>query len=137
MARRRNRLPGKDRGVRLADDLERIAAGMAALRNVHKLIKGAEMGKLSELADRIKTTKSRLEGEADRLAYKLDNIDSAAPKAFARGHAFLDSQAAEVAEIEDTLRQLSNLPLDASTTLPAPSAPLPPVTPRSFDPSGR
>lgn len=115
--------------MRLADDLERIAAGMAALRVVHGLMKGRDMGKLSAMADRIRDTKARLEAEADKLGAKLgaklDGIDKAAPTAFARGHTFLDAQAAEVAEIEDTLRQLSNLPLDA----PAGSAASPIVSP--------
>lgn len=104
----------------LRAEIERLTAGIAALRSVYRLIhKGAEMGKLSAIADRIKDTKARLEAEADKLGAKLDVIDKEAPKAFARGHAFIDAQAAEVAEIEDTLRQLSNLPLDESTSSPA------------------
>jgi hypothetical protein len=41
--------------------------------------------------------------------------------AFSRGHAFIAAQHAEVAEIETTLRQLSNLPLDGSEGLPGAS----------------
>lgn len=124
---------------------------MAALRVVHGLMRDGNMGKLSAIADRIKDTKTRLEAEADKLAAKMDGIDAEAPKAFARGHAFLDAQSAEVAEIEDTLRQLSNLPLDGSPgdsekaagavivpepTLPK-AAPFPAPAPRSFDAGGR
>lgn len=68
------------------------------------------MGKLSAFADRMKDTKARLEVEVDRLNVKLDGIDQAAPKAFDQSHRFLDAQAGEIQEIEDTLRQLSNLP---------------------------
>lgn len=82
------------------------------------ILEGKGMGKLSSLAERIRDTKASLEAQADQLAVKLDGIDAAAPTAFARGHAFVDAQAAEVGEIEDTLRQLSNLPLDASTASP-------------------
>lgn len=96
----------------LARDLERLTVGMAALRIVRQCIReGADVGKLSSIAERIRDTKTRLDVEADKLALRLDDIDAAAPKAFDRGHAFLTAQASEVAEIEDTLRELSNLPL--------------------------
>lgn len=85
------------------------------------------MGKLSDLADRIKDTKARLEAEADNLASKLDDIDALAPKAFERGHAFIEAQQAEVDEIDAVLRQLSNLPLERSAGLTKDSAPVVPV----------
>jgi hypothetical protein len=72
--------------------------------------------KLSSVADRIRATKERLDKEADALAVRLDEIDAQAPKAFDRAHVFLDQQKAEVGSIEDTLRQLSNLPLDSSSS---------------------
>jgi acetoin utilization deacetylase AcuC-like enzyme len=72
--------------------------------------------KLSAVADRIRATKERLDKEADALASRLDEIDTVAPKAFDRAHVFLDHQKAEVGTIEDTLRQLSNLPLDSSSS---------------------
>jgi len=72
------------------------------------------MSKLSAVADRIKQTKKRLDDEADKLMNKLDGLDVKAPAAFDRGHAFLTQQHAEVDAIDDTLRQLSNLPLDGS-----------------------
>jgi hypothetical protein len=97
---------------RLQADLERLTEGIRVLRQFRRIMRGEGMGKLSSIAERIKDTKDRLEKEADKLAAKLDTIDAAAPKAFDRGHAFLDSQRAEVDEIEDTLRQLSNLPLE-------------------------
>lgn len=75
---------------------------------------GADVGKLSAIAERIRDTKKRLDDEADKLAARLDDIDAASPKAFDRGHAFIKSQQSEVDEIESTLRQLSNLPLDGS-----------------------
>lgn len=83
------------------------------------------MGKLSAIADRIRDTKARLDAEADKLAARMDDIDKAAPVAFSRGHAFLSDQQAQVDEIEGTLRQLSNLPLDVPATLPVDSGPTP------------
>lgn len=76
------------------------------------------MSKLAAVAERIKTTKAKLDVEADKLAARLDEIDAEAPKALLRSHAFLDAQTADVAAMEDTLRQLSNLPLDGSGELP-------------------
>ena len=72
------------------------------------------MSKLAAVAERIAATKARLDVEADKLAARLDGIDVAAPKAFERGHAFLDAQAADVDAIEATLTQLTNLPLAGS-----------------------
>jgi hypothetical protein len=77
-------------------------------REIHK------MSKLTAIADRIKETKERLDKEADALAVRLDEIDAAAPKAFDTAHAFLDLQKQEVASIDGTLRQLTNLPLSSS-----------------------
>jgi len=72
------------------------------------------MSKLTELSDRIKSTKEKLEAEADKLHAKLDEIDKAAPTAFDHGHRFIAAQKAEVEGITATLTQLTNLPLDGS-----------------------
>lgn len=114
--------------MRLAADIERLTDGIRALRTVRALIReGADVGKLSAIAERIRDTKKRLDDEADKLATRLDDIDHAAPKAFDRGHRFLDSQESEVNEIEETLRQLSNLPLDELPASPG-ASPVAPVT---------
>lgn len=116
--------------MRLAADLERLTNGIRALRTVRALIReGANVGKLSAIAERIRDTKTRLESEADKLGAKLDMIDQAAPVAFQRGHAFIAAQHAEVNEIESTLRQLSNLPLDDAPTSPGGSPVAPATTP--------
>jgi hypothetical protein len=82
------------------------------LMNAISETKGHPMHKLSVIADRIKGTKAKFEVEADKLAAQLDRIEAA----FDRGHAFLAAQAVEVGEIEDTLQNLSNLPLEPSAT---------------------
>jgi hypothetical protein len=82
------------------------------LMNAISETKGHPMHKLSVIADRIKGTKAKFELEADKLAAQLDRIEAA----FDRGHAFLAAQAVEVGEIEDTLQNLSNLPLEPSAT---------------------
>lgn len=92
-------------------------------RRFYQLMMRGKMSKLQAIADRIKDTKRKLDDEADKLAVKLDGIDKNAPAAFDRGHRFLDAQQADVAAIEDTLRQLSNLPLDDSTGSPVDSPP--------------
>lgn len=70
------------------------------------------MSKLTSVADRIRDTKKRLEDKADALNRQLDGTDKLEVEAFARASQFLDMQAAEVDEIDKTIRQLSNLPLD-------------------------
>ena len=72
------------------------------------------MSKLAAIAERIKDTKTRLDAEADKLAERLDAVDAKAPGAFDGAHAFLAKQDAEIQAIEDTMRQLSNLPLGES-----------------------
>lgn len=137
--------------MRLAADLERLTVGIRALRIVRQCMRqGVDVGKLSAVADRIRKNKALLDMEADKLEVKLDAIDKLAPVAFKAGHAFLDSQKAEVAEIEGTLRELSRLtnagPLDGSEDLPpgSPTAPKLPAAPtlpasetaRAADPTG-
>ena len=81
------------------------------------------MSKLTELADRIKSTKQMLEAEADKLHAELDGIDKDSPAAFARGMKFIANQKAEVAGISATLAQLTNLPLDGSESVSPPDVP--------------
>lgn len=71
------------------------------------------MSKLQAIADRIKDTKRKLDEQADKLARRLDSVDSLAPDAIGKAHSFLDAQEADVRSIEDTLNQLTNLPLDS------------------------
>ena len=81
------------------------------------------MSKLTELAERIKATKQKLEAEADKLHAELDGIDKDAPVAFDRGKQFIANQKAEVAGISATLAQLTNLPLDGSENVSPPDVP--------------
>lgn len=117
-------------GVRLAADLERLTTGIRALRIVRQCMRqGVDVGKVSSLAERIRDMKAGLDKEADKIHSALDNIDKAAPIAFERSHRYIASQAAEVKEIEDTLRQLSNLPLDELPASPGASPDTPATTP--------
>ena len=70
------------------------------------------MGKLQEVALRIKQTKAHLEFEADKLLTRLDGIDQKAPSAFDRGNAILDQHNTDLDAMDSELRQLSNIPLE-------------------------
>ena len=74
------------------------------------------MGKLQEVALRIKQTKAHLESEADKLLTRLDGIDKKAPSAFDRGNAILDQHNTDLDAMDSELRQLSNIPLGESST---------------------
>jgi len=71
--------------------------------------------KLQFIAERIAKTKAKLDAEADKLSDRLDAIDKEAPAIFERSNDFLDEQKKDVAVIEATLRQLSNLPFDGNS----------------------
>ena len=77
------------------------------------------MGKLSATADRMRELKVRLEQKADALNKKMDAADTTEKAAFERAHKFLEEQGREVDEIEKTITQLTNLPLDGSGKSPA------------------
>ena len=72
------------------------------------------MGKLQSVGERIKQVRAAHEAEADRLMAKMDELERAAPPAFARGHNILDAHKAELDELENDLRAISNLPLDST-----------------------
>lgn len=69
------------------------------------------MSKLAAVAERMAKKRAEHDAHADRFMAKLDAIDKAEPAAIARGEAFLAEREADMREFEDTLRQLSNLPL--------------------------
>jgi hypothetical protein len=72
------------------------------------------MSKLADIADRIKTKKETHDRKADEWARRLDAIDRREPQAFAAGDAVIAERDADLSEMENTMRQLSNLPLAGS-----------------------
>ena len=79
-----------------------------------KLWEEEAMSKLADIADRIKTKKESHERKADDWARRLDAIDRREPQAFAAGDAVIAERDADLSEMENTMRQLSNLPLAGS-----------------------
>lgn len=100
----------------LAADLKIQIPRIQAAQVIAQAIVGPRMGKLQSIAERIKQTKSSLEAEADKLAAQLDEIDKVAPSAFANGTAYIGQLKTDVHTMDSELRQLSNLPLDSSST---------------------
>lgn len=96
---------------RLAEKLETTADRLTEIRIVREQVRHP-MGKLHEVAERIKRTKASLESEADKLMAKLDGVDKKAPDAFSRGHAVIDQQSSDIDTMDAELRQLSNIPLE-------------------------
>jgi hypothetical protein len=70
--------------------------------------------RLGEIADRIARKRSAHDAKAEEWAKRLDAIDKAEPGAFAAGDAAVAEREADMKEFEDTIRQLSNLPLAGS-----------------------
>lgn len=66
------------------------------------------MGKLHLVAQRIAATRAKLDAEADKLAAKLDGLDAKAPAAFDRASTIIESQNADIDNMDSELRQLSN-----------------------------
>lgn len=83
------------------------------------------LSKFHTLAERMDALHKRLEARADEFATRLDDIEKAEPVAFERAHAFLDGKQADLQKIDDTLAQLTNLPLAPSSPAQS-SQPLPP-----------
>ena len=98
---------------RLAEELKVDIPRIQSAQVIAKaIIQGQSMGKLHEVAERIKRTKASLESEADKLMAKLDGVDKKAPDAFSRGHAVIDQQSSDIDTMDAELRQLSNIPLE-------------------------
>src|ERR1700726_4981322 len=78
------------------------------------IVEGKRVSKLSEIADRIKTKKAAHDTKADEWAARLDEIERREPHAFAAGDAVIAEREADLAQMESTMRTLSNLPLVGS-----------------------
>ena len=75
---------------------------------------GKRLSKLGAIADRIKSKKAAHDAKADEWATRLDALEQREPDAFAIGDAVLGEREADLAEMESTMRTLSNLPLAGS-----------------------
>ena len=88
------------------DAVERLIAE----RVVKTIVREHKMSKLGSIADRIKMKKEAHDKKADEWAARLDAIDKREPAAFAISDAVIDERDADLKEMEDTMRTLSNLP---------------------------
>lgn len=86
----------------------------ASVKLDHVLTKAIEenkrVSKLGAIADRIKAKKEAHDKIADEWAERLDALDRREPDAFAAGHSVLEAREADLADMEATMRSLSNLP---------------------------
>lgn len=82
----------------------RIAAQRAGL------VEGKRMSKLGAIADRIAAKKAAHDAKADEWGARLDALDGREPEAFAIGDAVIAEREGDLAEMERTMRSLSNLP---------------------------
>jgi hypothetical protein len=82
----------------------RIAAQRAGI------VEGKRMSKLGAVADRIAAKKASHDAKADEWGARLDALDGREPEAFAIGDAVIAEREGDLAEMERTMRSLSNLP---------------------------
>ena len=83
---------------------------LTAARVVHQMIREGRVSKLAAVADRIKTKKESYDKKADDWGNRLDALDRREPDAFAAGEAVMSEREADLADMEATMRALSNLP---------------------------
>lgn len=92
---------------------DKIAAATTFVK-AHR--EGQRMGKLAEVAGRIKAHRKLHDEEGDALAAKMDELEKSAPDIFSGAHAFVDSLKSDQQDMENDLRALSNLPLSEQGT---------------------
>lgn len=98
----RYRARATDRAVEASKKLDAVlTAGIS---------EGRRLSKLGSIADRIAAKKKAHDDKADEWAARLDALDAREPDAFAIGHAVIEEREADLKEMEDTMRGLSNLP---------------------------
>jgi hypothetical protein len=74
------------------------------------ITEGKRVNKLAEAADRIKRKKLAHDAKGDEWLKRLDAIDAREPEAFAAGDAAIEEREVDLADMEATVRALSNLP---------------------------
>ena len=94
----------------IARSLAEGAAAKAALQ------KEKPMGSLQDVARRIADARKSLTTEADKISERVDDLLKKAPEVLDRAHTIVGQSVADLAAMEDELRQLSNLPFDDSST---------------------
>ena len=83
---------------------ERISAYAAGVKE------GKKMSKLAEAAAGIAERKIAHDAKGDEWLRRLNAIKAREPEAFRIGDAVLDEREADLVDMENTMRQLSNLP---------------------------
>lgn len=83
---------------------------LTAARVVHQMIREGRVSKLAAIADRIKTKKEGYDKKADEWATRLDALDKREPDAFAAGDSVINERETDLADMEATMRTISNLP---------------------------
>jgi hypothetical protein len=96
------------KGVTDAASIEKNADKIQAYRV--GLVEGRRMSKLAAISERIVEKKAAHDKKADEWAARLDALDQREPGAFAIGDAVIAERDADLKEMEDTMRGLSNLP---------------------------
>lgn len=71
---------------------------------------GRRVSKLSEIGMRIAAKKEAHDRKADEWAVRLDALDKREPEAFAIGDAVIEEREHDLADMERSMRNLSNLP---------------------------
>jgi hypothetical protein len=74
------------------------------------ITEGKRVSKLGSIADRIAQKKVSHDAKADEWAARLDALDRREPGAFAIGDAVIEEREGDLADMERTMRSLSNLP---------------------------
>jgi hypothetical protein len=99
--------------VEILADREYAAVRRASWRLDAKLVewirKGRRMSKLAAIGDRIAQKKLAHDRKADEWAKRLNAVDEREQHAFAIGEAVIVEREADLADLESTVRGLSNL----------------------------
>lgn len=80
----------------------------ATLR-VEAINREVRMSKLGAVAERLKAKKAVHDAKADEWASRLDALDRREPEAFRAGDTVIGEREVDLAEMEATMRNLSNL----------------------------
>jgi len=71
---------------------------------------GKRVSKLGEIGERIAAKKAAHDRKADEWADRLNKLDAREPEAFAIGDAVISERETDLADMERSMRTLSNLP---------------------------
>lgn len=91
----------------LKNGIERIVTARVL---THIATEGKRLSKLGAMAERIAQKKAVHDAKADEWSQRLDALDKREPTAFAIGDAVIDERETDVADMERSMRSLSNLP---------------------------